>query len=164
MSEHEESTDMATDLDAEVERLRAEIELSRRIVFRPLEQTEAEVKALEPGNTPMACRLIDLANLKSAHEAGVRLARELRAERDEARSEVERLVVERDKLRLAVKCLLKNAASEEFWQRQSVDHWDKPGPHNAAIRALKAILFAKHVIAPPAPVQVTDAGPEEVQT
>ena len=69
---------MATDLQAEVDRLKAEVALARRIVCQPLEQTEAEVKALEPGNTPMACRLIDLANLKSSNEAGARQNRELR--------------------------------------------------------------------------------------
>jgi hypothetical protein len=66
-------------------------------------------------------------------------------------AEVDALKAERDKLRSAVERLLKCAASEEFWQRSSVDHWDKPGPHNAAINALKAIKFAKNALAEGSP-------------
>jgi chromosome segregation ATPase len=73
-------TAMATDFEAENKALKAELALIRRIVVLPLDQTEAEVKALEPGSTASACRVIDIANLKSSNEAGARQNRELRTQ------------------------------------------------------------------------------------
>jgi hypothetical protein len=61
---------------------------------------------------------------------------------------IERLAAEHAKLRQACEGLLKHAASKAFWEQQSVDHWDKPGPHNAAIKALKAIAVAESALTP----------------
>jgi len=63
------------------------------------------------------------------------------------------------KLRQACEGLLKHAASKAFWEQQSVDHWDKPGPHNAAVKALKAIAVAEKTLGPATEGEGGEASP-----
>lgn len=75
----------------EAARLNAEQDLTYRIVCLPTDEWLEEAKALEPGNTASACRLIELANLRLSRDARVR-------ELDAAREEAAALRAERDAL------------------------------------------------------------------
>lgn len=123
-----------------IEKLEAELALVRRIVALPLEQTLAEVKRLEPGNTAAACQAIDLWNKLSNAEAGTRINRDLRAEVAKLRQACADLIEhagEEDRREAAVK--------EHFGWRDRTCFCDECTVHH---NALEAIRFAREALGP----------------